>query len=202
VINCAYHDCKNAISKCSMCKHNGASTQLDFYEVTKLPNAVDKKGRSNYKNGIRAERVVANKFGGKVVPASGALSYISAGLGGDVVFPDVNVLAQVTTRSKRGDDVIRIQKSWILKHWQQSSDAGRIPVLIFSFYSKERFWAVCLDTETTDTVGIHTAPKNSFKVTREMLNGCPIYFWFKDDWQAYKIVPCEDFFESVKCQTE
>lgn len=200
-MSCIYTDCINAISKCSLCKRSGKETELDFYKQAKKPNVKDTKGRTNRANGIRAERVIANKFGGYVVPASGAMSSVYAGLAGDVVFPSVNVLAQSKTKSKRGKDEIRINKDWIDKHWEQSRKANRIPVLIFSFYSKERFWAITEADDCTDTILIRVCNK-SINIVRESLQNLPIYFWFKDEYKLYKIVPCEEFFQEIQCQIE
>lgn len=139
----AYKDCKNKGNEyCSICILNTGITKLNFFdEYIEKQDKKDKK-KIVYKNGVRAEQIICNKFGGKLVLASGAMSSVSKRLCGDIIFPQYNLLVQSKTKSIQGNNVIRIQKKWIDKHWDQAYSVDQIPALVYSFYNKTHFWAI------------------------------------------------------------
>jgi hypothetical protein len=139
----SYKDCKNKGNEyCSICILNTGITKLNFFdEYIEKQDKKDKK-KIVYKNGVRAEQIICNKFGGKLVVASGAMSNVSKRLCGDVVFSQYNLLIQSKTKSIKGSNSIRIQKKWIDKHWDQAYSVDQIPALVYSFYNKTKFWAI------------------------------------------------------------
>jgi hypothetical protein len=139
----SYRECKNKDSKyCNLCLLNTGITKLNFFdEYIKKEEKKDKKIRV-YKDGVRAEQIICNKFGGKLVVASGAMSNVSKRMCGDVIFPQYNLLVQSKTKSIKGSNHIRIQKKWIDKHWDQAYSVDQIPALVYSFYNKTKFWAI------------------------------------------------------------
>ena len=188
--------CINRNSKCVFCKHV-AGGGLDFYdngEVIESSKGVNK----NYKGGIRAERIISNRYGGKLVVASGALTGSVIGLSGDVVFPQYNLLVQSKTKTKPGpqQDEIRINKNWIVDHWDICMRLGRIPSLFFSFYANDNFWAIFNDDTITDCVEIKATKSVMF--TRDMVRSCPLSFKFEGDDTYFKVTTVSYFLDTLR----
>ncbi len=192
--------CSNKQKKCSICKR-AVDTNLDFYEET-----IDKvKGKGNvvYRNGIRAERKIVSKFGGRRILGSGSLSGQFIGLSGDVVIPKYNLLIQSKTKTKRSkdDNKINIQKEWLDKHWHQAGLQGRIPALFFSFIDKIEFWAIH-DADIKDEYTFVKTNSRSITISREDLAHCPLYFKFPEDSTIYCIVSANQFLDSLEVNND
>ena len=202
---CEYSDCMNKGKKCFLCRHQSpdGSKVLDMYLPPALPKNEVRKKRNNYKHGIRAENIFARKYGGTVVPGSGALGHMFSGLGGDVSFNNKNILAQVKTRSDKatGGNSIRLLLSEFDKHWEYGLKNDAMPILAFSFYDKKNWWVVfSIENSSLDADKIRMAKGKSIKFDRDMLVNCPLFFSF-DEWlkkgekHIFCVVPADTFFK-------
>lgn len=194
---CEFKDCVNFEEKCSICKYFNNSFQLNFYcpkslESNKPVIKVCHKSDFNYKDGIRAERQIANKYDGRLVVASGSLSGQVYSLCGDVVLPKENVLIQSKTRSEKNATNIRIHKKDIEKHWDEARRVGRTPAVFISFYNKHKFWAIYVNSEDSRNLIQYTASVASFNITEEMLKR-PFCFKFKYCDCIYIVDTADDF---------
>jgi len=191
--NCA-KTCINFPKKCGLCKNLGCSN-LDFYEEEKQRDNV--ATNRNYKVGIRAERAIVSKYGGKRVVGSGSLSGLFKSLSGDVVMPEEGILVQCKTQVKKTPlESFIVRKNWLDKHIEQAEFRKLKPVLMFSFAGTQKWWCISLIDEVPDDAKWVAANKKSVVLFRQQLElNAPMYFSFKNDNNVYIIEPASNVFK-------